>query len=347
MTLSAFLADLGKREVRVWADGDRLRCRAPAGVLTPELRRAIQERKREILELLRSGAALAEQQRAIVPLQPCGARDPVFAVAGHNGDVFCYRALVEHLGDDQPFFGLQPPGLDGQSEPLTRVEDLAAYFAGQIRAFRPNGPYVIVGFCAGGGIAFELARQLLQSGAAISFVGLFGSPYPTWYRFLSQLRRWLAQQVERISRHARALVSLSSGERRVYVAEKLRLRKGHRDRVDAAAADPVLALRAKVERATIAASRSYTPGHFAGRVGLFLPSREWVRFGHAALGWRSVAQRTEEYVGPDGCDSDNMLREYAPRFAELFRRCRDAQVVAPATTAPSSPGPLLAASLSH
>ena len=118
----------------------------------------------------------------------------------------------------------------------------------------------------------------------------------------------------------------------MYVAEKLRLRKAHRDRVHAAAADPVLVLRAKVERATIAAARSYTPGHFAGRVGLFLPSREWVRFGHAALGWRSVAHRTEEYVGPDGCDGDNMLREYAPRFAELFRCCRDAQDVAPATT---------------
>src|SRR5206468_11444696 len=70
-----------------------------------------------------------------------------------------------------------------------------------------------------------------------------------------------------------ALPIFSSGERRVYVAEKLRLRKAHRDRVHAAAADPVLVLRAKVERATIAASRSYTPGHFAGRVGLFLPSR--------------------------------------------------------------------------
>src|SRR2546427_7475953 len=35
--------------------------------------------------------------------------------------------------------GLQPPGLDGRSEPLTRVEDLAAYFAAQIRTFHPNG----------------------------------------------------------------------------------------------------------------------------------------------------------------------------------------------------------------
>ncbi|HVH67068.1 MAG TPA: thioesterase domain-containing protein [Gemmatimonadales bacterium] len=344
MRLPELLGDLRKREVRLWADGDRLRCRAPEGVLTPELRHTLQERKREIIEFLRSGAALAEQQRAIVPLQGHGTRTPVFAVAGHNGDVFCYRALVEHLGDDQPFFGLQPPGLDGQSKPLTRVEELARYFAGQIRGFRPSGAYVIVGYCAGGSVAFELARQLQQAGAAIGFVGLFGSPYPTWYRFLPQLRRRVVQQVDRVGRHARALVSLSSSELRQYVAERLRQRKSQRDEARAVAMDPVLTPRAMVESATLAAVRDYTPDHFAGRVGLFLPCRGWLRLGEAGLGWRSVAQATTEYFGPDNCDGDNMLREHAARFAELFRRCRDAHDGQPATTAPGLSGPLLAAS---
>ena len=57
------------------------------------------------------------------------------------------RDLAQRLGNDQPFFGLEPPGLDGQSEPMDRVEDLAAYFAEQIRAFRPDGPYIIAGYC--------------------------------------------------------------------------------------------------------------------------------------------------------------------------------------------------------
>ena len=100
-----------------------------------------------------------------MPLEAAGTRTPIFAVAGHNGDVFAYRALAQHLGPDQPFFGLQPPGLEEGSEPLTRVEDMARYFAEQIRAFRPVGPMSIAGFCAGGTIAFELARELTNSGA--------------------------------------------------------------------------------------------------------------------------------------------------------------------------------------
>ena len=323
MRVPVLLAELRGRDIQVWADGDRLRCNAPADALTPELRVQLQQRKYDILEFLHSAGALAQQQRAIVPLQPRGKRTPIFAVAGHNGDVFCYRALARHLGDDQPFYGLEPPGRDGQGEPLTRIEDLAAYFAAQIRAFRPDGPYAIAGFCTGGTIAFELGRQLLQERAAISFLALFGAPYPTWYRLLPQLRWRLMDHVGRMVKHARALASLSPGKRRLYIAEKVRNRKAQRAAERPAEPDSVVALRAKVERATIAAARRYQPGHFAGRVSLFLPSREWLRSGFEPLRWRSVAQDTEEYFGPDGCNSDVMLREpHAPVFAELFRLCR-------------------------
>ncbi|MBU6411540.1 MAG: thioesterase, partial [Verrucomicrobia bacterium] len=156
MKILDFLTILRERDIRVWAEGDRLRCNAPTGALTPELRDEVRRRKDEILNFLRSAESLAQQQRAIVPLQPRGGAAPIFAVAGHNGDVFCFRAIAGHLGSDRPFFGLQPPGLDGSREPLGRVEDLAAYFAAQIRAARPEGPYVIAGYCAGGSIAFEL-----------------------------------------------------------------------------------------------------------------------------------------------------------------------------------------------
>lgn len=327
MTVPALLAELRSRDIHVWADGDRLRCDAPAGVLTSELRDQLQRRKNAILEFLRSAGTLAQQPRAIVPLQPRGTRTPIFGVAGHNGDVFCYRALAQHLGEDQPLYGLQPPGLDGHSEPLTSIEDLAAYFATQVRAFGSAGPCIIAGFCAGGMIAFELGRQLLQQRMPIRFLALFGAPYPTRYRRLPLLRERLGQQVERVVTHARELVSLSSRERRLYIAERLRQRKARRG-AESSTPDPVLVLRAGVERATLAGARRYTPGRFAGRLCLFLPCKDWVHTRNEALRWRSVAEHTEEYFGPDGCDNDNMLREpYAATFAELFRQCREGEGV--------------------
>jgi thioesterase domain-containing protein len=315
-----FLATLRGRDIHVSIDGDRLRCNAPPGALTAELRDELQRRKSEILNFLRSATALAHQQRAIVPLQSQGSCTPVFAVAGHNGDIFCYRSLARHLGDDQPFFGLQPPGLDGQSTPLTRVEDLATYFASEIRAFRPNGPYIIVGYCAGGTIAFELARQLLRDGAAIDFLALFGSPFPTWYRRLSQLRWQFGRQVKRVATHTRTVISLSSTERRSYVAERLRNRKALRTSALAATPDPVLVQRERLGAATVAAIRRYAPGHFAGRLNLFLPT-QWLCPDEVLVQWRSVVEYAEGHFGPDGCTGDSMLREpYASAFANLFRR---------------------------
>lgn len=325
MNVATFLATLRDRDIQVWADGDQLRCNAPAGTLTAELREELRRRKSEIRSFLHSAGSLARQQRAIVPLQPRGARPPIFAFGGHNGDVFCFRALAHQLGEDQPFFGLQPLGFDGCGEPLVSVEDLAAHFAAEIRQFQPDGAYVIAGFCAGGSIAFELARQLLRDGAALRGLALFGAPYPTAYHRLSRLRKRLVAHVDRLVKHARALASLPSGERRLYLADRLRNRKLQSVSGRQAAPDPVLAQRARVARATFAALRRYVLGHFAGRLTHFMPCEAWVRSRDEPHRWRSVVEEVEEYFGPAGCNPDIMLLEpHAPTFARLFRQWREA-----------------------
>jgi len=43
------LVELFHRGVKVWADGDQLRVRAPQGALTPELRDSLAVHKQEIL----------------------------------------------------------------------------------------------------------------------------------------------------------------------------------------------------------------------------------------------------------------------------------------------------------
>lgn len=324
MNVASFLVDLRGRDIQIRSEGDQLRCTAPAGALTPELRDQLRQRKNEILAFLHAADAAARQPRAIVPLQPGGQRMPVFAVGGHNGDVFCYRAFAQHLGDDQPFFGLQPPGLDGRATPVTSVKELATYFATQIREFNPHQPCIVAGYCAGGSIAFELARQLSEQGAPVGFAALFAGQYPTWYRALPQRRQHLADMVERVRVHSRSLRSLSNAARRAYVADRLRRIVARTDEGADAARDPVRVHRENVQHATMIAVRRYRPGYFDGRVSLFLPNRGWLRSATAVRRWTPKAREVEKYVGPDGCPADEMLLEpHAGSFAELFRRCRD------------------------
>jgi thioesterase domain-containing protein len=321
LSAETLLADLRRRDIRVWADGGDLRVSAPPGTLTSELRVQLRQHKREILQFLASGQTLAAQERAIVPLQRTGTRAPIFGVPGHNGDVFCYRALAQALGVEQPFFGLQPPGLDGVGKPLRRVEDLAAYFATQIRAFQPQGPYVIVGFCAGGTVAFELAQQLQRSGAGVSFVALFGCPFPSYFRLPAQLWLRFLRQAKRARNALRALVR--GDARRRFFADKLRDHNARRAAARATAHDAVLTRRRNMERVTLSAIRRYWPSRFPGRVCLFLAGKQWQRSGVAPLRWRSVAHHVEEYFGPEASLGHDMLRAHASAFAELFRRCRD------------------------
>lgn len=325
MSVPALLEELRSRKVEVWADGDQLRCAAPTGVLTPELRDQLRRDKAAIMQFLRSADELAGQDRAIVPLTRSGERVPVFAVPGHNGNVFSFRFLAKELGEDQPFFGLQPPGVDGECEALTRVEDLAAYFAPRILAFRP-GPYVIAGHCSGGTIAFELARQLVQQGATVSLLAMFGTPYPTWFGRVPQFLERLSHHERWLRNHVRALASLSNRERRAYVAarvaERRRQQLARSEAPADVAPDASAVQRGKVAAATLTALLRHTPRRFAGRVALFYPSSDWMRRGKTMSRWRRVAGNCEEYCGPEGCEGDVMLHEPDVRVvAGQFTHC--------------------------
>jgi pimeloyl-ACP methyl ester carboxylesterase len=237
------MAELRSRDIQVSDEGDALRLNARPGALTPELRDRLRERKADILDFLRSAKALAAQPRALVPLRQHGAGAPVFAVPGHNGDVFCWREVAQHL--DHPFYGLQPPGLDGEGEPLTRVEDLARYFAAQIRELVGEKPVIIAGYCAGGAVAFELARKLHAAGSETHFVALFASPHPGFFR-----STW--RFLNKVEGHARRLAARPLRGGAAYIGERPRHRRLRTD-------DPMLTIRDGLERATLAAVREYVP----------------------------------------------------------------------------------------
>ncbi|MGH8274211.1 MAG: thioesterase domain-containing protein [Gammaproteobacteria bacterium] len=317
MRVAGLLAELRRRDAYIELDGDHLRLNAPVGALTDDHRRELRERKAEIVTFLRTAQQLAGQKRAIVPLQPQGSGAPVFAVAGHNGDVFCYRTLVQHIGANRPFFGLQPPGLEEGTEPHTSVDGLAGYFADQIREFHPTGPMTIAGYCAGGTIAFELARQLSDSGRDVTRLILFGAPYCASYRYLPELLACCSNFVRRATVHTRALFGLPASEWRRYFVNRSQAR---RVAAGNAARDPVLVRRVAVENTTVAAIRRYRPQAFNGHVDIMVPCDSCKRSWDAPLRWRRHAATSAEFFGPDGCKGDTMLLpEHAATFASFVK----------------------------
>ncbi|EIM28953.1 thioesterase domain-containing protein [Microvirga lotononidis] len=333
-----FLSDLAGRDIKVWLEGSQLRCSAPAGALTAEFRDQLRERKSEIIGFLNMAAAAARQQPSIVPLQPHGTRTPIYAVPGHGGVVFSFSDLAKRLGDDQPFFALEPPGLDGRTEPMERVEDIAEYFARQILEFQPAGPYIIAGYCSGASTAFELAKLLGQRGAEVECLALFGPVHPSTYQAASRLMFFQGKRrIGAVIHHLRKAAAMPSmeaflqhlGDRARYLGTRLRNRSnGLRPLLaylgaegDKVKPDPVLARRSRLEATATTAVRRYTPTSYQGRICIFLPNKAWVRSGARPLRWLDVAPQAEFYYGPKSCYGPLMLQEPdAPSIAELYRQ---------------------------
>jgi glutamate-1-semialdehyde aminotransferase/thioesterase domain-containing protein/acyl carrier protein len=102
-------------------------------------------------------------------IQDGGHLPPLFCMPAADGLSLVYHHLAEELGPEQPVYGLTSPGVYGEEIPLT-IEEMAQRFVEDIREFRPHGPYLLMGYCSGGTIAFEAAQQLLAAGEEVAFV---------------------------------------------------------------------------------------------------------------------------------------------------------------------------------
>ncbi|HTG31557.1 MAG TPA: amino acid adenylation domain-containing protein [Thermoanaerobaculia bacterium] len=115
----------------------------------------------------------------LVPIQPLGARTPLFCVHALGGEVLCYYRLARQLDTDQPVYGLQARPMEGQAEaPRVTVEETAAEYVDAVRSFQPAGPYLLAGYSFGGVVAFEMARQLTGAGEEVALLALLDTAVP-------------------------------------------------------------------------------------------------------------------------------------------------------------------------
>ena len=118
---------------------------------------------------------------------------PLFCVHAAGGNVINFKRLATELGPVQPFYGLQAQGVDGHRPALATIQAMAAQYVEAIRSVDPHGPYWLLGYSAGGVIAFEMAQQLRHAGAEVALLGMIDTLSPeAAERNISFLRRlWL------------------------------------------------------------------------------------------------------------------------------------------------------------
>ncbi|MGW4562391.1 amino acid adenylation domain-containing protein, partial [Streptomyces sp. NPDC004561] len=113
----------------------------------------------------------------VLPLRSTGDSTPLFCIHPGGGISWSYSGLLTHLGPEHPVYAIQARSL-GRPEPRpTSYQEMAADYADQIRKIQPQGPYMLLGWSAGGLIAHAIATELQRRGERTSLLAILDA-YP-------------------------------------------------------------------------------------------------------------------------------------------------------------------------
>ncbi|MEA5455188.1 amino acid adenylation domain-containing protein [Sinomonas sp. JGH33] len=106
------------------------------------------------------------------------AERPLFLFHPFGGTVFCYVELARHLPERLPVRAIEAPGIETPGASEMTVERMAAHYVDLVRREQPEGPYALGGWCFGGVVAFEAARQLRRLGETVELLVAIDSRAP-------------------------------------------------------------------------------------------------------------------------------------------------------------------------
>ncbi|WP_211463300.1 non-ribosomal peptide synthetase [Collimonas silvisoli] len=121
-------------------------------------------------------AAAGSEFAPLLLIQRGASQSPaLFCVHPAEGLAWCYLGLTMQL-PDTPIYGLQAIGISGEAP--TRVEAQVDAYLALLRSVQAHGPYRLLGWSSGGGIAHAMAVKLQQAGETVALLAMMDA-YPS------------------------------------------------------------------------------------------------------------------------------------------------------------------------
>src|ERR1700722_9690940 len=271
----------------------------------------------------------------LVAIQPKGTRTPFFCMHGAGGNVLIYRELSKLLGDDQPFYGLQSQGLDGDVPPLTKIEDMAALYVKEIRRVQPSGPYLLGGYCLGGTIAYEVAQQLRAQGQDVALLALLDT---TDWSKIPAVNVWNEgyMALERFLFHVANFFRVDSQGRSEFLSEKMQALRNRipvwkgilqaRFQTSPNGASSETVILGRIWKANDRACFAYTPKPYCGKLTNFRPMKQYSLFDQPGAKWDSLSQGGHDVIVLPVFPAGMLNEPFVRHLATALRKSIDAAV---------------------
>jgi FkbH-like protein len=300
----------------------------------------------------------ARDRDSLVMIRDGNGELPLFLVHDGDGETMLYRNLALRLKPEHAVFGLQPRSRADSPLVQTRITDMAAHHIDRIRSVQPKGPYLLGGMCAGGVIAFEIARQLQRAGDKVALVALLdaadvAAQLRSW-RFAAQrlhsfstilhqdksirLDRRMRSVIAKALRKARNLSAYLLGDRLRRLQDGIRLRL-LRTLLDCGRPLPRALRGIPVRTVYLFAERSFRPDErFDGRLTLFRATsgegndEPYVeRYSDSVFGWSARSTQGVRVYDVLGGHSSMLQEPFVASLAEQLQASIDEAIAANST----------------
>jgi amino acid adenylation domain-containing protein len=124
------------------------------------------------LAMLLDAKAHTASWSPLVPIRRGGGAEPIFLVHALGGNLLCFEQLIRVISENHPIYGLQARGVVSNVTPHHSIPEMAEEYTQAICEAQPVGPYVLVGYSAGGVVVLEIARRLTEMGKTVSLIAL-------------------------------------------------------------------------------------------------------------------------------------------------------------------------------
>jgi thioesterase domain-containing protein len=248
---------------------------------------------------------------------------PILIAHGLSGTIQAHK-LAEHIQADQPVYGIQAKGVDGEEAPFVRIEDMASYYLDELDAMLPEAAYILVGYSFGGLVALEIARRLQEKGKAIPLLVFIDTyPHPRFTRFSTRCRWFLSRMRGHFNhmRHQPLMAAWSSVfkgiKRRLFLSESM-LETAAPQKVSPAEYARQQEILHRVKQCTFASYEKFNPRFYPGKIKFITTETKTFFPSDPATVWKHLAAELEVEVVPG--DHLNIVTTEFKSLAEALTR---------------------------